>query len=234
MSEDKQDMTVNEMADTPESALSSNERPQFRIIDGGCPALECELPQSASLHVKADSFMAKSPSIAIASSAHSGFELYHNEGTEAELLYLTAQMVGSFMMFDLSVHRHGLVMLADSLFAYDEDVECQTVLDVELGTSSKRNYKLFQVTGQGQVIAFMGGDLFPLSLQEADSQQVQSDLIAAIEPSVSFDLTQLDTGHYVANLNGPGRIWLQSMAQPQIAEPKPLKAPSKGGFFTRS
>ena len=234
MSEDKQDMTVNDMADMPDMPPSSDQRPQFRIIDGGCPALECEMPHSSSLQVKSHSFMAKSPSISIASSDLPEFERYQNGGDESELLYLTPQLVGSFMMFDLSVHRHGLVILSDCLFAFDEDVDCQTVLDVELGGANKRHYKLYQVTGQGQVIAFMGGDLFPLSLQDADSQQVQSDMIAAIEPSVSFDLTQLENDHYVANLKGPGRIWLQSMSQPQMAGQSTAKERTKGGLFRRS
>ena len=233
MNDDSQDMTENDVAETSQGSNKSSARPLFRIIDGGCPALECELPQDTKLTVKAHSFMAKSPSISISASSEADFELYENEAEEPELLYLTNQMVGSFMMFDLSVHRHGLIILSDSLFAYDEDVECKPVLDVEIGEEKKRAYKLYQVTGEGQVIAFMGGDLFPLSLGSDDHQQVHADMIAAIEPSVGFELAQLANGQYVASLSGAGRIWLQSMAQPKLTETKSSKTRAKGGFFTR-
>ena len=233
MSDDSQDMTEHDMAETSQTSNASPSRPLFRIIDGGCPALECELPQNTTLRVKTNSFMAKSKAISIESPPQSDFEIYQNEAEEPELLYLTNQMAGSFMMFDLSVHRHGLIILAESLFAYDEDVVCEIVLDVEIGDAQKRGYKLYQVTGEGQVVAFMGGDLFPLSLGENDHQQVHADMIAAIEPSVGFELAQLSNGQYVASLSGAGRIWLQSMAQPPSADPKPSKGRAKGGFFTR-
>lgn len=234
MSDDRQDMTEDDVARQPESDHSSAENPQFRIIDGGCPALECELPQGSSLAVKADSFMAKSPAISIHASAGQDFERYQNDADEADLLYLSSQMPGSFMMFDLSVHRHGLIILAQSLFAYDEQVVCDTVLDVEIGDEHKRGYKLYQITGKGQAIAFMRGDLFPLSLADDDNQQVHADMIAAIEPSVGFELTQLSNGQYVANLSGKGRIWLQSVAQAALPAAQPSKERAKGGFFTRS
>lgn len=233
MSDDSQDITEHDVVETLDISNLSPSRPLFRIIDGGCPALECELPQNTILTVKTNSFMAKSNAISIDSSSQPGFELYQNDAEEPELLYLTNQMAGSFMMFDLSVHRHGLIILADSLFAYDEDVVCETVLDVEIGEAQKRGYKLYQVTGEGQVIAFMGGDLFPLSLGKDDHQQVHADMIAAFEPSIGFELAQLGNGQYVASLSGAGRIWLQSIAQYQPAEIKPSRARAKGGFFTR-
>ena len=58
----------------------------------------------------------------------------------------------------------------------------------------------------------MSGDLFPITLEdEDDCLQIDARALAAMETSISFELEQLPNGQYVASLNGPGRVWLQSM-----------------------
>ena len=50
-------------------------------------------------------------------------------------------------------------------------------------------------------MAFMSGDLFPISLEDnTDHLQVDACALAAMETSISFELEQLSNGQYVASL----------------------------------
>lgn len=200
----------DKMNETDASLMQDNSV-KWRVIDGHSPVLEVELAAGVSITAVADSFLAKSPDIEMLPAEDVRHVRFHNQSAETELLYLAPQQIGAMMMFDLSLYRQGLIVAAPSLFAFDDTVNASLVLDVPLGEGASSHYQLYQLTGDGVMIAFMGGDLFPLPLTSADIQQVTASSLAAMEPSVSFELDKLGDGHFVASLTGPGRIWLQSL-----------------------
>ena len=201
--------TSEETGEGGDSAPEDMPQTMFRVIDGSCPAIECDIPAQTLLHARRDSFLAKSPGVELAPSPQEGFVALHNHSSDTELLYLTPKQVGAVMVFDLSLHRQGLIVAAPNLLAYDAVVDCDIVLDVSL--PSRPSYRLYHLKGAGRIVTFMAGDLYPLTLAEDDQQQVNADLLAAMEPSLAFDLGQIDADIYVAQLQGAGRIWMQSM-----------------------
>ena len=235
------DTTDFEPLETPEETneagdLSAEDLPQtvFRVIDGSCPAIECDIPAQTSLHARRDSFLAKPPSVELGPSTNEGFVALQNQSSDTELLYVTPKQVGAVMVFDLSLHRQGLIIAAPNLLAYDAVVDCEVVLDVAL--PSRPAYRLYHLRGAGRIVTFMAGDLFPLTLAEDDQQQVNADLLAAMEPSLAFDLGQIDEDIYVAQLQGAGRIWMQSMPSVtfhQAADDVSASAAPRKSLFSR-
>ena len=185
--------------------------PHYRIIEGTSPALEFECPPQCQIRASKGAFLAKAPAISVQpSEALQGFDAYCNNGDETEILYLSPSSTGSLIAFDMQLHRGGLILSAASLFASTEQVSLTTLLDLELA-GIDGPYRLFRAQGEGMIVAFMSGDLFPLSLEKDDCLQVDARSVAAMETTISFELEQLSTGQYVAALTGPGRVWLQSM-----------------------
>jgi len=186
--------------------------PTYRIVEGTSPALEFECPAGSTIIAAKGAFLAKSPKISVMpSSTYDGFDSYENAADDTEILYLSPSSTGSLIAFDMMLHRKGLILSSSSLFAATQNVMLSTILDLELSGISGA-YKLFQASGEGVIVAFMSGDLFPITLEdEDDCLQIDARALAAMEISISFELEQLPNGQYVASLNGPGRVWLQSM-----------------------
>ena len=185
---------------------------RYRIIEGTSPALEFECPSSCQIIAAHGAFLAKSPKIAVTqSSDYDGFDLYDNHSDETEILYLSPSSTGSLIAFDMQLHRTGLILSSASLFAATEQISLTNLLDLTLD-GMVNPYRLYQAGGEGILIAFMRGDLFPISLEDKDDcLQIDARALAAMETSISFELEQLSNGQYVASLTGPGRVWLQSL-----------------------
>ena len=206
-------MPLSTQSDSLDNHGGHNEAPRYRIVEGTSPALEFECPPQCVIKAAKGAFLAKAPAISVKPcDAFSGLDSYHNHSDETEILYLSPSSIGSLLAFDMSLHRKGLIISQASLFASTDQVELTVLLDLALEGISGA-YRLYQVKGQadGIIVAFMSGDLFPLTLEGDDCLQVDARALAAMEPSISFELEQLTNGQYVASLTGPGRVWLQSM-----------------------
>lgn len=210
---DKTDAT-DATEDTSEALdkAPSTELPLYRILEGTSPALEFECAPHSHITAAKGAFLAKSPKISVSRSPHDeGLDLYENNSDETEILYLSPSSAGSLIAFDMTLHRKGLLVSAASLFALTQQIDLTMLLDIELA-GIDGPYRVYKVTGDGVIVAFMSGDLFPISLDdEEDALQIDARALAAMEPSISFELEQLSNGQYVASLHGPGRVWLQSM-----------------------
>ncbi len=191
--------------------MDKSEQPRFRIVEGTSPALEFECPANGNVTAAKGAFLAKAPAISVTpSQAFEGFDTYHNKSDEAEILYLSPSSTGSLLAFDMQLHQKGLILSQASLFATTDDAGISLLLDLNL-EGIDGPYRLYQAQNDGVIVAFMSGDLFPLTLEADDCLQVDARALAAMEVSIAFELEQLDNGQYVASLTGPGRVWLQSM-----------------------
>lgn len=206
------EMSNSDTVSVSEAASSVVTLPSYRIIEGTSPALEFECPAQSIVTAASGAFLAKSPHISVYPSPDIlDMDCYENTGGDTEILYLSPSSTGSLIAFDMQLHRRGLILSAASFFASTENINVETLLDLEL-SGIQGPYRLHKATGEGVIMAFMSGDLFPISLEDnADHLQVDARALAAMETSISFELEQLSNGQYVASLAGPGRIWLQSM-----------------------
>jgi uncharacterized protein (TIGR00266 family) len=95
-----------------------------------------------------------------------------------------------------------------------------------------------KLDGDGIVFMHAGGTVVERTLSAGETLHVDTGCVVAFEPSVQFDIQQAGgiktalfggEGLFFANLQGPGRIWLQSLPFSRLAGRMLQAAPQKGG-----
>ncbi len=95
-----------------------------------------------------------------------------------------------------------------------------------------------KLEGSGMIFMHAGGTVMERRLEAGQMLHVDTGCIVAIEPSVSFDIQQAGgiktalfggEGFFFATLQGPGRIWLQSLPFSRLAGRMLAAAPQRGG-----
>lgn len=95
-----------------------------------------------------------------------------------------------------------------------------------------------KLDGDGTVFVHAGGTVVERQLAPGEIVHVDTGCVVAIEPTVSFDIQQAGgiktalfggEGLFFAVLQGPGRIWLQSLPFSRLAGRMLQAAPQRGG-----
>lgn len=95
-----------------------------------------------------------------------------------------------------------------------------------------------RLDGDGLAFMHAGGTIVERQLQSGEVLHVDTGCIVAFEPSVQFDIQQVGNvksalfggeGLFLAVLQGPGKIWLQSLPFSRLAGRMLAAAPQKGG-----
>ena len=101
-------------------------------------------------------------------------------------------------------------------------VKLETFFQKKLGAGlfGGEGFFLQKITGPGAAFAQLSGEITEYSLEAGQGLKVDPGHVAMFEPSVSFDVTMVKgitnvlfagEGLFLADLRGPGRVWLQSM-----------------------
>jgi len=162
--------------------------------------------------------------------AFSGGGLFMTEFTSPGspgMVAFAAKVPGAIIELDVVpgrgylVHRHGFL--------------CATQ-GVELGTGFQRSlgagifggegFVLQKLTGSCRAWVELGGEIVSYDLQPGETLRVHPGHVGMFEDSVSFDITMISgirnalfggDGLFLAQLTGPGKIWLQTLTMPNLA-----------------
>jgi uncharacterized protein (AIM24 family) len=97
---------------------------------------------------------------------------------------------------------------------------------VGAGILGGNGFILQKVEGDGQFWAELGGEVIRKTLGPTDVIQVHPAHVGMFEQSVSFDITTVPgiknmffggDGFFLAELRGPGTVWLQTLTLPNLA-----------------
>ncbi|MDJ0784718.1 MAG: TIGR00266 family protein [Desulfosarcinaceae bacterium] len=95
-----------------------------------------------------------------------------------------------------------------------------------------------RLDGDGLVFVHAGGTVIDRTLTAGETLHVDTGCIVAMESTVQFDIQQAGNiktalfggeGLFFANLQGPGRVWLQSLPFSRLAGRMLQAAPQRGG-----
>ena len=122
---------------------------------------------------------------------------------------------------DYLVHRHGFL-------CGTREVELSIGFQKSLGAGifGGEGFIMQKLGGGGHAWVELGGDVVVYDLKPGESLRVHPGHIGMFEASVGFDMTLMKgiknvlfggDGLFVAQLSGPGKVWLQSLAVPNIA-----------------
>ncbi|MDO4288347.1 MAG: TIGR00266 family protein [Eubacterium sp.] len=106
---------------------------------------------------------------------------------------------------------------------------------LKTGFFGGEGFILQKITGPGLVFLEMDGSIVEYELTQGQVLNVDQGHIAMFEPSVSFDITQVKgvknvlfsgEGLFMGRLEGPGRVWLQTMPFSKIVDEVIAKVPT--------
>ncbi|HLK46299.1 MAG TPA: TIGR00266 family protein [Acidimicrobiales bacterium] len=119
------------------------------------------------------------------------------------------------------VHRHGFVCCEPGV---DLNIHLQQKLGA--GIFGGAGFVLQRLSGRGVAFVEMHGDVVELDLSADDRLRVHPGHVALFDAAVTLELTTVPgirnklfggDGLFLAQLRGPGRVWLQSITLPALA-----------------
>lgn len=143
------------------------------------------------------------------------------------MVAFAAKVPGAILPLDLAhgrsymVHRHGFLCGTDGVSL---SVGFQRSLGA--GLFGGDGFILQKVTGPGSAWVELGGEIVTYDLPPGGVLKVHPGHVGMFEDSVSFDVTLMrgirnalfgGDGLFLAQLTGPGRVWLQTLTMPNLA-----------------
>ncbi|MBS3735040.1 MAG: TIGR00266 family protein [Phycisphaerae bacterium] len=131
------------------------------------------------------------------------------------------EFVGKVIPFELE-DRQAIVCQKDGFMAAESSVELSVHFRKKLGTGffGGEGFILQKLTGPGTAFVEVPGEVVEYDLAEGQTLKIDQSHLAAMDPSISFDITRIKgaknvlfggEGLFLATLTGPGKVWLQTM-----------------------
>jgi uncharacterized protein (TIGR00266 family) len=154
------------------------------------------------------------------------------------LVVFTPEAPGKVLGFQLAPGQ-SLICQKDAFMCAEASVKLEMHFRKKLGAGlfGGEGFILQKVTGPGTVFLEIPGEAREYTLVAGETMQVDPGHIALFEPTVSYDITTVKgvtnilfsgEGLFLAELRGPGRIWLQSLPLSNLAGKLARYMPTKG------
>ena len=115
-----------------------------------------------------------------------------------------------------------MICQKDAFLVAESGVKLETFFQQKLGAGlfGGEGFFLQKITGPGTAFAQLSGEITEYPLAAGQGLKVEPGHVAMFEPTVSFNITMIKgiknmlfggEGLFLADLQGPGRVWLQSM-----------------------
>jgi uncharacterized protein (TIGR00266 family) len=116
----------------------------------------------------------------------------------------------------------------DAFLVAESSVNIETVFKKKLGVGlfGGEGFMLQKLTGQGTAFVEIDGEVFEIELKAGEKLKVDTGAIAMFEPTVKYEIEMMKgitnmffggEGLFLAVLEGPGKVWLQSMPAENVA-----------------
>lgn len=162
----------------------------------------------------------------------SGESLFLNEFNVKEgstgMVTFSSDFPGKILSFEL---KKGQTLIAQNtaFMAADNSVEMEIFLQKKLGAGffGGEGFILQKITGPGTVLLSIDGEITSLELEKGQRILCDPGSVATFDPSVSFDIQRAGDvktmlfggeGLFLASLEGPGEVHLQSMQLSDLAQ----------------
>ncbi|MFZ5798215.1 MAG: TIGR00266 family protein [Thermodesulfobacteriota bacterium] len=147
---------------------------------------------------------------------------------------------GNIIPIHLSSVNGCLICQKDSFLCAAKGVAIGIFLQRRIltGLFGGEGFIMQKLEGDGQVFVHAGGTVVERQLQAGEVLHVDTGCVVAFEQSVNFDIQQAGgiktalfggEGLFFATMQGPGRIWLQSLPFSRLAGRMLQAAPQRGG-----
>lgn len=157
------------------------------------------------------------------------------EGTG--LISFCSEFPGSVVEFNLQPGE-SIICQRDAFMVAETSVDMSMHFTRRLGAGlfGGEGFFLQKLTGPGKAFIELSGEITEYNLKEGQVLKVDPGYLAAYEPSVDFNLTTVKgvsnllfggEGIFLATVQGPGKVWLQSMPIQALAKKIGMYIPKK-------
>lgn len=151
-----------------------------------------------------------------------------------------APFPGNIIPVSLAEMGGSLVCQKDSFLCAAKGVQVGIYLQRKIltGLFGGEGFIMQKLDGDGMVFMHAGGTVVERVLAAGETLHVDTGCVAAFDPNVNFEIQQAGgiktslfggEGLFFARLQGPGRIWLQSLPFSRLAGRMLQAAPQRGG-----
>jgi uncharacterized protein (TIGR00266 family) len=166
--------------------------------------------------------------------------VFTNGGPGKQRVAFGAPYPGKIIAMDLSALGGQLVCQKDSFLCAARGVSIGIAFQRKIGVGlfGGEGFIMQKLEGDGLCFVHAGGTIHHLDLVAGETLRVDTGCLVALQPTVSYDIqfvgkikTALFGGEgiFFATLQGPGRVWLQSLPLSRMADRIYKAAPQTGG-----
>lgn len=215
---------------------------EYEIRGTVMQVLDLKLNSGESVYTEKGGMSWMSPDIAMSTDAKGGMlkgvgrlfsgesffmTTYTNSGNPAELVF-SSEFPGKIVPMTISEGK-SIICQRDSFMVAEETVQLSVAFQKKLGAAifGGEGFVLQKLSGSGTAFLEVAGELTEYDLKPGQILKVDPGHIAFFEESVKYDISRIKglknmvfggEGLFLATLEGPGKIWLQSMPLSKLAQ----------------
>src|SRR5687768_392191 len=168
---------------------------------------------------------------------------FTNQGPGKHKVAFGAPYPGKILPMDLKALGGHLVCQKDSFLCAARGVSVGIAFQRKIGVGlfGGEGFIMQKLEGDGLCFVHAGGNMQHFDLKAGETLRVDTGCLVALQPSVNYDIqfvggikTALFGGEgiFFATLQGPGRVWLQSLPLSRMADRIYSSAPQNKGWRT--
>jgi len=214
---------------------------KYTIRGKDMPIVDVELKAGESLYTESGGMAWKSPNVSMDSSVRGGVGGALGRMFTGESLFLVTyactegtgtvsfccEMPGNILDLDITPDNP-IICQRDAFMAAEPTVELTVEFTKRLGAGffGGEGFILQKLTGSGKAFLEFSGELTEYKLKEGQSLEIDPGYVGAFEHTVTYDIRRVEgiknmlfsgEGLFLAVLEGPGTVWLQSMPLQNLA-----------------
>jgi uncharacterized protein (TIGR00266 family) len=167
--------------------------------------------------------------------------VFTNAGSGKQRVAFGAPYPGKIIPMDLKALGGTLICQKDSFLCAARGVSIGIAFQKKLGVGlfGGEGFIMEKLEGDGLCFVHAGGTIQAFDLAPGESMRVDTGCLVALQPSINYDIqfvggikTALFGGEgiFFATLQGPGRVWLQSLPFSRMADRIYAAAPQNKGW----
>ena len=165
---------------------------------------------------------------------------FSNNGQGKQHVSFSAPYPGSIIPLDLSQLQGKIICQKDSFLCAAKGVSVGMEFTKKLGAGffGGEGFILQKLEGDGMAFVHAGGTLHKRELQDGEVLKVDTGSLVAFTKNVDYDIQMVGgikntlfggEGFFLARMQGPGTVWVQSLPLSRLADRIVASAPKSGG-----
>ncbi len=228
-------------------------RISYRIQGTTLPVVTIELEPGETVYSESGGMSWMTGNVEMSTGSGGGIGKMFRRALAGETLFITdfsvrsgrgvvafaSEFPGQILPFDLR-EGESLIVQKDAFMCAEKSVDLDLSFRKRLGTGlfGGEGFIMQRLTGPGLAFVEVDGEVVEYSLEAGEMLQVDTGHLAAMEPSVDFDVTMVKgvrnillggEGLFLASVRGPGKVWLQTMPMAKLARKVAQFMPQVGG-----